>query len=315
MRPIGWCAAMIGGWIALTATVGCDDERPLAFEEPQPISQPSNQPQPAAQPAANAEFDPRACGSVRGFIRWTGPLPTVPTIDHPEVVAGSSIAWTKFANPHAPRVDPHSLGVGDAVVYLRGVSPMSSLSMVQRARRWDHPPVRVEARERLLHVHQGPRIGLVGVVRVGDQIELVSRSQSYHAVAGRGAAFFAATLPVPDRPVTRQLTTPGLVELTSAAGHYWARAWLFVCEHPYWTLTNPDGSFAIEQVPAGQYELVVWHANPHICARQRDPESTLVTRLTFAAPLEWKVPVVVEAGGQSPVCATLNESLFPRACP
>jgi hypothetical protein len=41
MRPIGWCAAMIGGWIALTATVGCDDERPLAFEEPQPISQPS----------------------------------------------------------------------------------------------------------------------------------------------------------------------------------------------------------------------------------------------------------------------------------
>jgi len=308
MRPIGWRAAMIGGWLALAAGVGCESQQPLASEEPQPIGHPS--PAADAPPAADAGADPRAGGSVQGFIRWAGPLPSVPTIDHPEVVGASSITWTKFANPHAVRVDPSSLGVGGAVVYLRGVSPTQA-----RARRWDHPPVRVEACERLLHVHQGPRVGLVGVVRVGDLIELVSRSQTYHAVAGRGAAFFAATLPVPDRPVTRQLTAPGLVELTSAAGHYWARAWLFVCEHPYWTLTNSDGSFTIEQVPAGQYELVVWHANPHICARQRDPESTLVTRLRFATPLEWKVPVVVEAGGQSPVRVTLNESLFPRACP
>lgn len=302
MQRMCWYAVTVAGCAAVALLLACDDDRPLRFDDSAPTS-----PSPAVA-RAGAAFDPAQCGRVCGVVRWDGPVPNVPTIDHPETSPANGIVWTKFVNPHAPRVDAHSRGVGNAVVWLRGVS-------TETARGWDHPLVRVEARDRLLYIHQGQRIGNVGVVRVGDHIELVSRSELYHAVAGRGAAFFAATLPIPERPVTRQLTTPGVVELTSAAGHYWARAWLFVCEHPYWTLTEADGSFSLEQVPAGQYELVVWHPNPQICTRQRDPESTMLTRLNFALPLEWVMPLTVTAQMESRARVTLNQSHFPSVCP
>jgi hypothetical protein len=40
--------------------------------------------------------------------------------------------------------------------------------------------------------------------------------------------------------------------------HTWMKGWIMVFDHPFFDVTNPDGSFEIKGVPAGAQKLVVW---------------------------------------------------------
>jgi hypothetical protein len=48
-------------------------------------------------------------------------------------------------------------------------------------------------------------------------------------------------------------------EATVTGGHPAASAWVVVPPHPYYTLTDEQGRFRLDDVPAGEYTLVVWH--------------------------------------------------------
>lgn len=41
--------------------------------------------------------------------------------------------------------------------------------------------------------------------------------------------------------------------------HEWMKAWLVVAEHPYYVLTEENGSFKIPAIPPGTYTLQLWH--------------------------------------------------------
>ena len=41
--------------------------------------------------------------------------------------------------------------------------------------------------------------------------------------------------------------------------HPWMNAWAAVFDHPYFAVTGEDGSFTIGGLPAGTYELEIWH--------------------------------------------------------
>jgi hypothetical protein len=41
--------------------------------------------------------------------------------------------------------------------------------------------------------------------------------------------------------------------------HKWMHGWVFVFAHPYFAVTDEDGKFTIEKVPAGKYRLILWH--------------------------------------------------------
>ena len=41
--------------------------------------------------------------------------------------------------------------------------------------------------------------------------------------------------------------------------HSWMKAWIIVTEHPYYTLTDSDGQFRLENVPEGSYRIKAWH--------------------------------------------------------
>src|SRR5262249_32457703 len=135
------------------------------------------------------------------------------------------------------------------------------------------------------HVHQGEARRQVGFVRAGDGVDFVSRD-AFHALEVRGAAFFSLRFVDANVVTHRLLPDRGLVDLTSAAGYYWMRAYFFVDEHPYYAHTDKQGRFHLKQVPPGEYQVVCWLANDHIKRRERDPENGLVTRLVFGAPLE-----------------------------
>jgi hypothetical protein len=193
--------------------------------------------------------------------------------------------------------------VGRAVVYLRGVD-------VRRARPWDHPPVGVVQRDRCFHVRQGDGDGRDGFVRRGEAVEMVAAGPVFYALDARGAAFFGLTFPDPDVPRRRVLDRTGLVELTSAAGAYWMRAYLFVDDHPYYAHTDAEGRFVLPRVPPGEYEVVCWLPSWREAVHDRDPETSLVTRLHFRPPVERSRRVRLGPGETGEVTFTLSAGDF-----
>jgi hypothetical protein len=261
------CAAILAS--------GCGTEPPAAANAP-----------PAPAPAPNA-FAPDMCGTVKGLVTWTGPVPTVaPVPAFTPRADGTGLDCRPVALANAPRNDRFTHGVAGAVVYLREVD-------TARARPWDLPNVQVEFRDSQIVVIQGARTGRTGFVKRGDEITARSTEPVFHSLRGRGAAFFALPFPDPDKPLTRALDKCGRVELTSAAGFYWQSADIFVCDHPYYTVADADGRFQFAHVPTGQYDLVAWHPNWEIAHTERNPENGFPNRLIYAPPLESSRPVVV----------------------
>jgi hypothetical protein len=256
-------------------------------------------------PAVGSRFDATTAGTIRGRVAWTGPIPRPPAFAIPPIDAavGPAHGALQRDNPNAPSIDPESLGVGGAVVFLRGVDPASS-------RPWDHPPVRVEQDDFRLRIVQQAGRPLVGFVRRGDAVTLVSRQAALHALHADGAAFFTLSFPDPDRPLSRRLDRTGVVELRSAATYYWMRGYLFVDDHPYYTTTDAAGRFLLADVPPGSYEAVCWLPDWHEAKRDLDPETCIVLRLAYRPPVVRTKPVGVPAKGAAEVDFALTGSDF-----
>ncbi len=41
--------------------------------------------------------------------------------------------------------------------------------------------------------------------------------------------------------------------------HDWMGAWVIVADHPYYAVTGSDGTFKLDQVPAGTHTVQIWH--------------------------------------------------------
>jgi hypothetical protein len=244
-------------------------------------------------PEAGSRFDPSTASTISGTVCWQGPIPHVPpfrAVAEPltDLGVGPAHDWP---NPNAPRVDPGSRGVSSAVVLLRHVDP-------RRARPWDHPAVRVEMKDWQLRVRQGPGPDdqASGFVRAGETVAMVSRQKSLGSVQGRGAAFFALSLPRPGQARTRRLESPGVVELMSGTGQFWIRAYLFVSHHPYLARTDRQGRFRLDRVPPGEYDLVAWHPDWRVREQERNPELFRVQQVRFRPPFETVRRIRVRTG-------------------
>ena len=84
-------------------------------------------------------------------------------------------------------------------------------------------------------------------------------------------------------PLENVLATPGLVEVRCDQ-HPWTRGWIAVFNHPYFAVTAPDGSFAMDSVPPGRYRLMAWHERTGTTTRE----------------------VVVEGGGKAEVKVSMQ---------
>lgn len=232
-------------------------------------------------------FDPASSGDVQGRITWEGTIPSLAD-SHAAIPLGpEGFRWTMMPVPYKPAVDAKTRGLAGSVVYLRGVDAAHSRS-------WNHPPVSVVQQDYQIRVKPGGPNHNVGIVRLGDEVMFSSADPTQHMLRARGAAYFTLPFPEPNQPLARCFDKPGIVELTSGAGMAWMAADIFVVGHPYYTITESDGTFVLSQVPAGEYELVAWVRNWHVEDSDRDTETGITIRNRYARPVEKTARLRVE---------------------
>jgi hypothetical protein len=250
---------------------------------------PSHEIRPPEPPSAllATAFERSKCGSLTCSVRWEGELPKREPLVLQRPIAQVE-GKREVSNPNEPRIGPKK-GLADCAVWLQGVN-------LAESKPWDHAPVTLEPTISKLVIHQGEKVRGIGIVRRGDAINLVTHEAASHSVIARGAAFFTQMLFDIDRPVRRVLPDDGIVELSSGTGSYWHRGYLVVSEHPYVGVTDENGEVKFDWVPAGDYEVVLWRANWHVAAMERDPELIRHVRLQFHAPGERRERVTILPG-------------------
>ena len=102
----------------------------------------------------------------------------------------------------------------------------------------------------------------------------------------------------------------GVVELSSGAGQFWMRAYLFVDDHPYYARTDAAGGFGLAQVPPGDYDLVCWLPDWREASHELDADTCLVSRLTFRPPLRVVKRVHVTPGQPTTQDVTVSQKSF-----
>jgi hypothetical protein len=129
----------------------------------------------------------------------------------------------------------------------------------------------------------------VQVLPVGSTLKLTSSDPVLHNAHGfyeDGSTAFNIAVPIAGMEVSQKLNQTGVIKLRCDAGHTWMSAYIVITGEPYYALTDADGNFTIESIPAGNYEIEVWH--------------------------EWlskhREPVIVKEGETEPVTITLKQS-------
>ena len=133
----------------------------------------------------------------------------------------------------------------------------------------------------------------VQALSVGSTLVITSSDpvlHNSHAFYEDGSTAFNIAVPIAGVEVPTKLEKSGVMKLRCDAGHTWMSAYVVVSDEPFYALTDKDGNFTIEGVPAGEYQAEIWQGwigrvRETIQVKEGNAESTI---LKLKAPAEEK---------------------------
>ena len=206
-------------------------------------SEPTQPPAPAAQPAKPAAPAASATASVSGKISFEGQAP-------------ASERVKVSADPKCQAIHPQGLekqaikvkdgGLADVYVYVKGpVSgsyPAPTTAVVLDQSGCNYAP----------HVL---------ALQVGQPLAIRNSDDTLHNIHPRPKenAEFNIGQPRKGMESTKTFDKPEVMIPVGCDVHPWMRAYISVFAHPFYAVSNEDGSFEIKGLPAGEYEVEAHH--------------------------------------------------------
>jgi hypothetical protein len=122
---------------------------------------------------------------------------------------------------------------------------------------------------------------------VNSTLEILNSDDVLHNVKTKGGSktTFNIAQPKFKRKLTVEFKNPEIVQVECNV-HGWMNAFLAVADHPYYALTDANGSFKITDVPPGTYTLKVWHAK----LGEQTKEVTVSPKEEVKVAFEMKAP-------------------------
>jgi hypothetical protein len=184
----------------------------------------------------------RAASSVEGRVSLAGPKPAAPAVlDTSSDPACNNV---HLLDETVLLGGKDGRGLANVVVRVRGPRPEAALST----------PVRVEQHACTYRPRvQGAVLGQPLEVFNGD-----ATLHNVHAYSGTKGIFNVAQPPGSPAVSKPSPSVPGPVRLKCDV-HRWMVAYVVYGESPFFAVTAKDGSFRVEGLPPGSWELEVWH--------------------------------------------------------
>jgi hypothetical protein len=234
-------------------------------------------------------------GSINGTVTWAGALPHVPKVEinkDPQICDPES---HKTRDLERILIGPQG-GVANTVVFLTNISSGKAMDIPAQRQFLDQRTCRYEP-----HILLVPAAGT---------LQMKSSDPTLHTVHMDGAATYNLPFPFPNQVVSRQMSTPGVVNLKCNGGHTWMNAELFVVSHPYYAVTDENGKFELSNVPPGAYTIEAWHESWTVVHQESSFDvltARRVERPVFTQPRTWEQKVSVEPFRQTTVAFVIGQ--------
>jgi len=98
-------------------------------------------------------------------------------------------------------------------------------------------------------------------VMVGQQLEIINSDATLHNVhsMSKESKEFNLGMPIKGMKIKKKFDKPEIMVKMKCDVHPWMSAYIGVLDHPFFSVSGDDGSFAIKDLPAGTYTLEAWH--------------------------------------------------------
>lgn len=192
-----------------------------------------------------ADTGPRGSGKISGTVSFTGTAPTNPAIDMSEEQA---CAAKHEGGVRDPQYVVNDGKLGNVFVHVKsGLPAGASYAAPSEAVVLDQDGCLYEPR--------------VFGVMAGQPIEIRNSDPVLHNIKAvpeenRG---FNISQPTAGMTTTRTFDTAEVMVPLECNVHGWMNAYAGVKGHPFFATTGDDGTFTIEGLPAGTYEVEAWH--------------------------------------------------------
>jgi len=100
----------------------------------------------------------------------------------------------------------------------------------------------------------------VNAVTVGQKVLIKNSDQTLHNVNSQSKVneSFNSAQPAGVPDIEKTFTSSEDPFYIKCDVHPWMKAWVMVSGHPYFAVTDENGYFKINNVPAGTYEIIFW---------------------------------------------------------
>ena len=194
---------------------------------------------PAGSMAAYEGGDVKDGGSISGTVKFKGTAPAPKKLD---------VGKDKEVCGKAPKVDQSLIVEGGNLV-----NAVVTITDIKKGKKIEVKKVQLDQNGCEYHPH-------VLAFPAGTTVEVLNPDGILHNVHSYSKANtpFNMAQPKFKKTLDVKVEKPEIIEVKCDV-HGWMHGWLVASETPYFAVTDKSGTFKLDNVPAGSYNVELWH--------------------------------------------------------
>ena len=182
-------------------------------------------------------------GTLKGHVKYDGKSPKKKRLKmDADPVCGSSHSGAVYGENFKVSADG---SMAEAIVYLKSVKYSDGAPS---------EPVVLDQKRCVYSPH------VLGMV-AGQELLIKNSDKTLHNIHSMPKVNkefnFAMPKVVKEKKTTFKKSEPAPFYIKCDV-HPWMKSWILVSDHPYYAVTDANGNFSIDGIPAGTYDIVCW---------------------------------------------------------